>query len=144
SESHSVDFPEPEAEFDAATLTVKYKLENKTVDTKSEWVKVEDGAAFETEIPEKDDEYTHNNKTYWVDHVEGSVDTPLETTDYEVTVYLTDDEPDHGPDITPTAHPITIEVVLDRDTSDRKTDSEVGNYIDVNPFQNDTDNGEAT
>ena len=143
SESHSVDFPEPEAEFDAATLTVKYKLEDRTVDTKSEWVKVEDGAAFETEIPEKDDEYTHNNKTYWVDRVEGSVDTPLETKDYEVTVYLTDDEPDHGSDITPTAHPITIEVVLDGDMSDRKTDSEVGNYIDVNPFQNNTDNGEA-
>ena len=54
----------------------------------------------------------------------------------KITKDFVDDTPLGDPEMNPIAHPITIEVVLDGDEDNKKTDESVDDFITVNPYKN--------
>ena len=88
---HSVAFPQPAAQ--AATLTVSYKVGNKTVKTEEDYTLLGKTAAFTTTIPSVGDAVEIEGKTYYVSSTDGSVPEQLASRHYQVTVNLSETPP---------------------------------------------------
>ena len=92
--SHSVAFPQPEAQ--AATLTVSYKVGNNTVKTAEDYTLLGENAAFTTTIPSVGDAVEIKGTTYYVSSTHGSVPEQLASKHYQVTVNLSETPPIWG------------------------------------------------
>ena len=119
---HEVLFPKPVATFDAATLNVKYQLNDSTIQENNEWVAVTDDAAFDTKIPAVGEQVNVNGTNYWVTDVRGSVDTPLKAEAYKVQVILSKEQP-------ALSDLIYIEVYLDGNKVVATDEQTFGQYI---------------
>lgn len=119
---HEVLFPKPVATFDAATLNVKYQLNDSTIQENNEWVAVTDDAAFDTKIPAVGEQVNVNGTNYWVTEVRGSIDDPLEAKAYEVQVILSQEQP-------ALFDSIYIEVYLDGSKVEATNAPTFGQYI---------------
>ena len=89
--SHSVAFPQPEAQ--AATLTVSYKVGDKTVKTEEDYTLLGETAAFTKAIPSMGDRVDIGETTYYVSSTNGSVPEQLASEHYRVTVNLSETPP---------------------------------------------------
>ena len=89
--SHSVAFPQPEAQ--AATLTVSYKVGDKTVKTEEDYTLLGETAAFTKAIPSMGDRVDIGETTYYVSSTNGSVPEQLASQHYQVTVNLSKTPP---------------------------------------------------
>ena len=129
SEEHNISFPVPTAEFDAATLTVNYYLENATGDpikTENEWVNIAWDHTFTTKLPGIGDEVNG----HFVKTIDGTIpsEEALEAQSYTVNVILTDNPgPDYA-DAAVTKTPVTDESV---ELKDGTTLNQGADYIKV-------------
>lgn len=89
--SHSVAFPQPEAQ--AAALTVSYKVGDKTVKTEEDYTLLGENAAFTKTIPSVGDRVDIGETTYYVSSTNGSVPEQLASEHYQVTVNLSETPP---------------------------------------------------
>ena len=89
--SHSVAFPQPAVQ--AATLTVSYKVGDKTVKTEEDYTLLGENAAFTKTIPSVGDRVDIGETTYCVSSTKGSVPEQLASEHYQVTVNLSETPP---------------------------------------------------
>lgn len=87
--SHSVAFPQPEAQ--AAALTVSYKVGDETVKTEEDYTLLGENAAFTKTIPSVRDTVEIKGTTYYVSSTDGSVPEQLASRHYQVTVNLSEE-----------------------------------------------------
>ena len=92
--SHSVAFPQPEAQ--AAALTVSYKVGDKTVKTEEDYTLLGETAAFTKTIPTVGETVVIGENTYYVSSTNGSVPKQLASEHYQVTVNLSETPPSLG------------------------------------------------
>ena len=141
-QTQTLDFPLPTDTVAVGQLTTKVMLDGTTEHSSQTGNKViiYGDTTFSWEEPQATitvdgTEYTYSGSTY--DGTATTANSTAATAGSHTLVH----NYTCGPVITPTAKPITIQVVVDGDTANPVGGASVNTYITVNPYQNQSDSG---